>query len=314
MNVDVVIVTFNRLEKLKKAITSYENQTKPFRNMIVVNNHSTDGTFEYLEEWKKQVAPFSKFVISTDENLGGSGGYYLGQKKAMELAADWVFLADDDAYANPDMMERFYDYVENTDSSKLSAICGTVYHADGTIDFNHRSRYVKKGRRFVYRKESKPKDYQKPEFEIDYLSYVGSFINGNALSEVGPVDSRFFIFWDDSEHSLRLKKYGKIICVPQIGIVHDDGKSGNSIEEKDKSLIVSWRDYYLERNGIVMYRRHFPSAALHLLRKEFFPRVKGNRHGNELDRVKWHAFKDAWLGKLGKHEVYKPGWEVRVSD
>ena len=167
MNVDVVIVTFNRLEKLKKAIASYENQTKSFRNMIVVNNHSTDGTYEYLETWKEQEAPFSKYVISTDENLGGSGGYYLGQKKAMELAADWVFLADDDAYANPDMMDKFYDYAVGPDSGTLSAICGTVYHADGTIDYNHRSRYIKKGRRFVYRKESMPKDYSKSEFEID---------------------------------------------------------------------------------------------------------------------------------------------------
>lgn len=314
MNVDVVIVTFNRLEKLKKAIASYENQTKPFRTMIVVNNHSTDGTYEYLEAWKEHDAFFSKYVISTDENIGGSGGYYLGQKKAMELAADWVFLGDDDAYANPDMMERFYDYAENAHSDKLAAICGTVYHADGTIDYNHRSCIVKHGRRFVYRKESRPNDYKKNEFEIDYLSYVGSFINGKALSEVGPVDSRFFIFWDDSEHSLRLKQYGKIICVPKIGIVHDDGKSGNSVEKRDNNLIVSWRDYYLERNEIVMYRRHFPWAALHLLRKEFFLRIKGNRHGNEFDKVKWQAFKDAWLGQLGKHKVYKPGWEVRDGD
>ena len=80
MTVDVVIVTYNRLEKLKKAIASYENQTRTFRNMIVVNNHSTDGTQEFLEAWKMEKAAFSKYVISTDDYLGGSGGYYLGQK------------------------------------------------------------------------------------------------------------------------------------------------------------------------------------------------------------------------------------------
>ena len=104
MNVDVVIVTYNRLEKLKKALASYENQSRRFRHLIVVNNHSTDGTSDFLDAWGRTEAPFSKIVINTDENLGGSGGYYLGQKKAMELEAEWVFLADDDAYAEPDLM------------------------------------------------------------------------------------------------------------------------------------------------------------------------------------------------------------------
>ena len=59
MNIDVVIVTYNRLGKLKRALTSYERQTRPFRNLVVVNNHSTDGTLEYLEAWRHQEAPFS---------------------------------------------------------------------------------------------------------------------------------------------------------------------------------------------------------------------------------------------------------------
>lgn len=313
MIVDVVIVTYNRLEKLKKALASYERQTRAFRNMIVVNNHSTDGTYEYLVEWKEQKAPFSKFIINTDENLGGSGGYFLGQEKASELAAEWVFLADDDAYANPDMMECFYDYAENHDSSILSAICGTVYHADATIDYNHRSRYIKNGRRFVYRLPSEPEDYLKPEFEIDYLSYVGSFINGRALSKVGLVDARFFIFWDDSEHSLRLKKFGSIICVPKIGIVHDDGKTGQSSENKGTGTTVSWKDYYLARNEIVMTKRHFPLAAIHQLRKDLTNRLKGKRQDDAYGKVLWDAYKDAWLGRMGKHRVYKPGWEIKVN-
>ena len=312
MTVDVVIVTYNRLEKLKKAIASYENQTRTFRNMIVVNNHSTDGTQEFLEAWKKEKAAFSKYVISTDDNLGGSGGYYLGQKMAMQLAADWIFLADDDAYAYPNMMESFYYYAEQLDHCLVSAVCGTVFHADGTIDYNHRSRYVKSNRRFVYRIPSQPDDYKQKEFEIDYLSYVGSFINGKALSKVGPVDARFFIFWDDSEHSLRLKKFGRIMCVPSIRIIHDDGKTAYSREE-EKS-IITWKDYYLVRNEIVTYKRHFPWAALHQLRKALGARFKSSYKNDLLGTIKWDALKDAWLGRLGKHRLYKPGWPSKLND
>lgn len=310
MTVDVVIVTYNRLEKLKKALASYENQTMSFRNLIVVNNHSTDGTDEYLEAWKNSQTVFSKYIINTDENLGGSGGYFLGQKKAMELGADWVFLADDDAYAKPNMMECFCNYVESHNTRMLSAICGTVYHSDGTIDLNHRSRFIRKGCRFVYRIPSKTEDYEKNDFEVDFLSYVGSFINGQALLKVGPVDARFFIFWDDSEHSLRLKRFGSIICVPEIGIVHDDGKNGKDIINSNNNSTATWKDYYLIRNEVFMYRKHFPLAAIHQLRKELKYHFIIKNSKTTFERIRWAAFKDAWLGRMGKHKVYKPGWEA----
>ncbi len=310
MVVDVVIVTYNRLEKLKKALDSYENQTRSFRNLIVVNNHSTDGTSDYLDDWKSKPAQFAKYVINTQENLGGSGGYYLGQQKAVELDAGWVFLADDDAYAEPHMMEEFWRYASNHDISSLSAVCGTVFHPDGTIDLNHRSRFVRKGRRFVYRIPSRPEDYDNQEFEIDFLSYVGSFINVEALRRIGLVEKNFFIYWDDSEHSMRLKKFGKIICVPSIKIVHDDLVAGSS---NVKAPIVSWKDYYLERNEMVFYKRHFPFVAIHKTRMLFFDKLKGKNRGNPYAKVIWQAVKDAWLGKMGKHKVYKPGWEIKEA-
>ena len=308
MNVDVVIVTYNRLEKLKKALASYENQSKTFRNMIVVNNHSTDGTYEYLEEWKNEEAPFTKYVITTEDNLGGSGGFYTGQKFAMTLNPDWVYLADDDAYAEHDMMEQFYKFCETHDAGKLSAICGTVFHPDGTVDFNHRSRFLTKGRRFVYRISSQVEDYHRPDFEIDFLSYVGPFINARALKKAGLVDKDFFIYWDDSEHSMRLKEYGKLMCVPDIKIVHDDMVPGKLNE---KQAVVSWKDYYLERNEMVFYKRHFPFVALHKVRVLFLDRLKGKHKGNPYAEIAWQAVKDAWIGKLGKHELYKPGWEIK---
>ena len=47
-NVAAVIVTYNRLEKLKNAIAAYENQLCKPTYIIVVNNASNDGTKEFL--------------------------------------------------------------------------------------------------------------------------------------------------------------------------------------------------------------------------------------------------------------------------
>lgn len=48
--IDIVMVTYNRLEFTKKTLRAIYNRTKfPYR-LIVIDNDSTDGTREYLEE------------------------------------------------------------------------------------------------------------------------------------------------------------------------------------------------------------------------------------------------------------------------
>lgn len=313
MNLDIVIVTYNRLEKLKNALLHYLNQTKPFRNLIIVNNCSNDGTNEFLCEWvatiEQQGCPkFSPIIINTQENLGGSGGFYLGQKKAMELGADWVMVADDDAYAEPDMVETFYRYHESRDCSKLSAICAVVKNTDGEIVFHHRERLSIKDGKFYSRNSSVQEDYLKESFSIDFFSYVGTFLNGNALNKQGLVNPRYFIYFDDSEHSLRMKKYGHIVVVPTIQIIHDD--CAKSFQD-DSNIVVSWRDYYLSRNQFHMLLMHFPLIALRYfwwqLRDWYLGRIEQTPSHKVDNEAKW----DAVLGRLGKNKKYKPGWQIQ---
>lgn len=48
-----VLVTYNRIEKLKKTLECYLTQTVPPKYILVVNNCSTDGTGEYLCQWER---------------------------------------------------------------------------------------------------------------------------------------------------------------------------------------------------------------------------------------------------------------------
>ena len=98
-NIGVVIVTFNRLEKLKKTLTCFKEQDLSPKYVLVVNNNSSDGTKEFLETWKKDDnCQFKKMVIHEKENLGGSGGFHVGLEKAKEMDAEWIWVSDDDAY------------------------------------------------------------------------------------------------------------------------------------------------------------------------------------------------------------------------
>lgn len=310
MDLDIVIVTYNRLEKLKKALLCYEQQTASFRNLILVDNCSTDGTKEYLDKWKQQKAPFQKVVIHAEENLGGSGGFYLGQKKAMELGADWVFVADDDAYAATDMIEQFYCFIEENRGLQYSAICGEVINTDGSICLTHRANFVIKPCKYIFRQNSSFEDYQKRYFQIDILSYVGSFLNVHSLRKTGLVNPLYFIYFDDTEHSFRLKKTGNIVCVPAIKIVHESAASST---HSNSEIVVSWRDYYQLRNEMHMILKHKPIIGIRILARYFRKTYLSPRKLSSYDKVKSISYLHAVFNILGKNKKYSPGWEIKTN-
>lgn len=313
---DLVIVTYNRLEKLKKTIQHYENQTVSFRNLIIVNNCSTDGTNDFLHTLpsyfgRENHKTCDIVIIDSKENVGGSGGFYLGQKEAMKRNADWVFVADDDAYADPYMIEEFYKFIETHDSSKIAAVCAEVLNMDGSICLYHRETYTIRNKEYK-RISSCNEDYIKDFFYIDLLSYVGAFLNAKALKSVGLVNPNYFIYFDDSEHSIRLGKYGRIVVVPLMKITHDGGA-----ESVQKNISVSWRDYYMVRNSTHMLLKHYPSVVIEKIYKQFRSdlhvfrtRTKLSEYSKMIRSAIWSAF---W-GRLGKHKKYKPGWFIKIDN
>ena len=71
------------------------------------------------------------------------------------------------------------------------------------------------------------------------------------MNEVGITKRDYFIYNDDSEHSYRLSKVGKIICIPSIEIIHD----GPQVLTKDG---VNWKLYYSIRNVLNMIKSNWP--------------------------------------------------------
>ena len=72
MNIIAVVVTYNRIELLKRTVRCLQ-QNKPVSSIVVVNNGSTDATAEWL---KTQ----SGLTVINQVNVGGSGGFYTGMQ------------------------------------------------------------------------------------------------------------------------------------------------------------------------------------------------------------------------------------------
>lgn len=303
MDIGVVIVTYNRKEKLMETLNQFSRQTKSPLYVLVVNNASTDQTEEVLKTWQKEKENFEKIVLNLEENTGGSGGFHEGLKKSLSLGAEWVWVSDDDAVPEVDALECAYNYLEKRKEhlDEISAICGQVIN-DGEIDTNHRKNYTSRGIR-ILEQPVPEKEYAKEEFKINAFSYVGTIISRDKMKKVGVTLKEYFIWWDDTEHSLRLSKVGRIICVPGIRVHHDVGRS---------KFEVSWKTYYGFRNMTDMYRRHMPGRcfayfSLRIIVKLIFYFVM-RKNIMEMKLLR-KAFSDAIKGKFGLDPVYRPGWK-----
>lgn len=296
-----IVVTCNRLVTLEKTLLAYENQILKPKYLVVIDNNSKDGTKEYLKKWELDTKDdMEKHVIFLDDNIGGAGGFYTGFKYALTLPIDWIWVADDDAYPSKDAIFNLNHHILQV-ADGVSALCGAVWE-DGKISTDHRRRYRTEGYKLI--EESIPvTSYNKQEFLIDLFSYVGTIIRAKDLKKAGLTNKDYFIHCDDTEHSLRVGKVGKIVCFPDVKIMH---------EAKGKDKRIDWRYYYDARNRYAMLKEHFP----HIYRYEYLKdKIDAYIHialrrRKDVYKIKLDALMDADKGVLGRSEIYKPGFKL----
>ena len=304
MKIAVVVVTYNRLDKIKRALSAYEQQKTHFDDLIVVDNKSTDGTREFLSEWRGQSGVSQRHVILMDQNMGSSAGFHDGCEYALSLGPDWIFIADDDAYLADDAVSIFKDFAEKDRESRLSAVCASVLRLNGEYAYVHRKNFKMKYGFLPRFSNCGQKEYDKDYFHLDIFSYVGTFMKADCLRRAGLCNRDFFIYYDDTEHSVRMKKYGDIICIPRMKIYHDDGAD---TERKTSEAPVTWRNYYAVRN-VVFFYLHLSALAGFLLAVDLFLKSFWQHKSRVERKMIQNAIYDGLSGKLGLHGKYRPGF------
>lgn len=302
MKIGIVLVTFNRLNDLKKVLIEYEEQEKKPEYILVVNNSSTDGTNEFLENWKNEKSYLKKYVINLEKNSGGSGGFYRGLKEAINLNSDWIWVSDDDAYPERNALSEIERFYKNHENNNIAALCTSVIN-NGQVDLTHRKRIIKKPIT-IEQRVVEEKEYKKEYFEIDLFSYVGTMISKEFLKSVGLPEKDYFIYYDDTEHSLRIKNSGKILCIPKAKVNHNVNRTSD-----DGTL--TWRNYYMIRNRLLFYKKHFSKRYFYYTSFDILFKEFSKRKDKEERLLVKSAINDAKNNKKGLDCKYKPGWSLR---
>lgn len=299
----IVLVTYNRLDCLKITLQRYASQTLQPAYVVVVNNASTDGTEGYLNQWldTKDTA-YEKVLIHSETNCGGAGGFSMGLQRAMKLDCDFIFLADDDAYAEPDMLEQLSAfYTSQEDPDQIAALCTAVIN-NGQFDLCHRRR-VQKQLLDVKGVDIGADAYLRQSFDVDELSFVGCAVKRKVVEQIGLPKQEYFIYFDDTEYSARIRKCGRILCVPGARMNHNVGFN----------TAINWKEFYGCRNRLDYIRCHyskrwFYSAVLSAyIKKCSVAAIVLKKRPKSHRKLYRRAIQRALKGELGIDTVYRPG-------
>lgn len=113
--ISVIISTFNRKKKLKRAVNSVLNQTFQDFELIVVDDCSTDGTRSYLREINRKHSNVR--IILRDKNYGHDGR---PKNEAIAIAkGKYVSFLDDDDMYYKEALSILYKYIVHMDADMV---------------------------------------------------------------------------------------------------------------------------------------------------------------------------------------------------
>src|ERR1700676_2665696 len=114
--VSVTIVTYNSGRFIKRCLESVLEQKYPSLEVIVIDNASTDGTVDILEQFTDQCR-----IFYNDENIG----FAAAQNQAIRLArGEWVLTLNPDVLLLPNFIQALVEAGQA--DSKVGTVCGKL--------------------------------------------------------------------------------------------------------------------------------------------------------------------------------------------
>lgn len=238
-----VTVAYNAAGVLSRQIEALLSQKHSLREIVVVDNASTDGTVAMLAERYPQVT-----VLRMPENLGAAGAWAAGLAyAALEKKHEWVWTFDDDSVPPPDSLAVLLDGINSLNGmqTEVGIIAPMPVHRQtGTCypPLLWRDGFVK----------PTADEMRQPLWFADSVIASGSLVRREVVERIGLPRADFFMDFFDFEYSLRARAQGyKIAVVSQAELGHEIGAARVVRFPWHSRLWTNqppYREYYFSRN------------------------------------------------------------------
>ncbi len=206
MKVAAVVVTFNRKDMLLETLDGLCKQTRSVDRIFLINNASSDGTQQLLEE--KGVLEWDNLEYhSLKENTGGAGGFSYGMQVAVDAGYDWVWTMDDDIEPDHKALEKLLEYTDISEcmnSRKVFTENGESQYWEQYFDFATCRLIDLKNASFRCGKEW---------CSVNVACFEGMLASRNLIIKISPPDPDYFIIHDDTVFGIKASFHTNVIYV-----------------------------------------------------------------------------------------------------
>lgn len=269
-DLSIIIPSFNTKDITFKCITlllKNLRKTSLHYQVIVVDNHSTDGSDKMLKGFRQD----NFIAIINAENTGFAKANNIGLKSAK---GNVILCLNSDVFIDETIsFNQILDYLNV--HSDIAGLTAMVMLPSGEMDMACHRGFPTIWRSFCYFSKLEYIFQKIPVFnsifggyhlrdrlkntihEIDSPSGAFYMVKKTVIEKIGGFDEDFFMYGEDLDLSYRIKKLGyKIMYYPLFTVIHLKGRSGFASDQKSKDIQNKSKSAFFASMGI-FYKKHF---------------------------------------------------------
>lgn len=257
MKLSIIIVSWNVRKHVLDCLRSAgQHALAGPCEIIVVDNGSADGTAEAVRRGFPAVN-----VVANRENRGFAVACNQGMAQAQ---GEYLLLLNPDTRVHSHALDTLCAFMD--DHPDVGACAPKLLNDDGTVQASvsrfpsfrgalHRHtlfRHLLLFRRRKDRLSTKlfPYDTQR---DVDQPMGAALLLRRSALDQVGWMDERFFMYYEEVDLCYRLKQAGwRVVFVPDAVITHSEGQSSSQIPVAARIMVLrSLLRYFRKHRGLI---------------------------------------------------------------
>ena len=268
--VSVVIVSYNSRDTIGECLASLRSPA--IGEVVVIDNASSDGTADLVRETFPRVR-----VVANADN----GGYARGVNQGIGLSSGrYVLVLNPDIAVEDGAVEALVRFMDAHPDAGLGA--SKLINPDGTLQYSCRRFYTLAtlllrrtplGR--LFRNSSAIADYLMLDYDheesrpVDWVIGACMMVRREALRDIGPMDERFFLYFEDVDWCYRTWQAGhRVYYVPESVMCHRHVRASASLRPSRHvaahamSLFHFYEKWGKAVYDVKRYRRALAGAAL----------------------------------------------------
>jgi GT2 family glycosyltransferase len=247
-SVDVLIVTYRPELGLRSCLESLRGQ--PLATAIVVVNNTAEVA-QSAVEITRSISDVPIQLVMSHENLGFAKGVNLGMRYCSQA---YVLILNDDATLEPGCLDVLISEMQSATPDVIGLAPKVLLDSPERVIDNVGAAITAEGS--VYNRGYNQKDIGQFDNQVDVAGacFAATLLRREGFdpSNVGPLDSRYFMYAEDSDWCLRARLRGyRFVACPAAVVRHRHSLSSATLPSEFK-----WR--LIRRNSMLTVLKCFP--------------------------------------------------------